>query len=126
MSSDVLTRAADAMVAEAERLEAMDKASTPAGWTFWSDNRGRRHVEGPLFILAILGQTRFSDEEGDMIVQRRNTLARDAATLRATAALCRSASAVRAWAAGDPVDASTARLMERAIAVAQAFLGENK
>lgn len=72
MTVDLLRRAATEMDAEADRLDAMDRDAVRGNW-----------VADPS-----------SDAPGqaDMIVHRRNTLARDAATLRAQAALLRDES----------------------------------
>lgn len=91
MSGDLLRRAADAMVAEAERLEVLDTAAT-AG--LWVRSGAGVYVNDSAVCCAIAGHGApdFRALHADLIAHRRNTLARDAATLRATADLLRTES----------------------------------
>ncbi len=91
----MLRRAADAMEAEADRLDALDKAATGAPWV---DDTTEIYAEyqGGTWVGETCNIDLPADERAGntgLIVHRRNTLARDAATLRALAALLRMVAA---------------------------------
>lgn len=110
VSADLLRRAAEGMVAEAERLEAMVVAATDAPWERGCTCCEADSVIGPRGYVVT---TAAEDSGGDLdlIAHRRNTLARDAATLRALADLIRN-------------DADAGYEQREVVAIARAFLGE--
>lgn len=103
MTADVLRRAADAMDAEADRLDTLDSRVATGPWLSYGGYIAAEvghHTCGagdapwghePGCGLEEVGGGFGTTPEGeapdvDLIVHRRNTLARDAATLRAMAA----------------------------------------
>ncbi len=142
MTADVLRRAADAMDAEADRLDAMEQATFGDRWEAKPSG-----TLGDVPIAATSGEAwdyicsspddgvrgGHDEADADLIVHRRNTLARDAATLRAQAALLRMVAARHAELLSNfRDDSEAARLiawtntpfMSEAERAAQAFLGE--
>lgn len=97
MSASLLLRAADAMTAEADRLEAVDSQSTSGPWAASPRNAGQRR---PGWVHNDKTGTAFDSiatnahpSDAVLIAQRRNTISRDIATLRATASLLLQAAA---------------------------------
>lgn len=106
--TDLLRRAADAMVAEAERSEALGAGATDAPWEPGCLCCEGDELVGPTGYMAKDFEHR---EDLDLIAHRRNTLARDAKVLRATADLIRG-------------DADAGYEQREVVAIARAFLGE--
>lgn len=124
MSVELLSVAADAMNAEAGRLEAMDTQSTAAPWAAAPRNGGERrpgwvHNDKPgMAFDSITTNTHPSDAV--LIANRRNTIARDAATLRALA------TTLAAWAGLADLDPDLLNRVggPETLAIARAFLGQ--
>jgi hypothetical protein len=120
MSSDILRRAADAMNAEAGRLEAMDTQSSPGPWEASPRNGGQRRpgwVHNDKAGMAFDSiATNAHPSDAVLIAHRRNTISQDVATLRATARLLLQA-------ADGPT--GLASHYDHITAVARAFLAES-
>jgi hypothetical protein len=123
MNAAELRAAAGAMNDEADRLEALHAAATAAPWLADSTEIYHQSEDpGDFGLTTWVGETcnidlPNRDDNADLIAHRRNTLARDAATLRATA------EAVTELAAVIDRNVIINGVDRQVVAVARAFLG---